>query len=86
VVAPDYSRGMRISIVVPAFNEERLLAVSLATIRTAASVFAESGWTHELSACVWHGHPSVKVIHGHGSGGGSSRIKPQVLAALRKHA
>ena len=37
--------------------------------------------------CVWHGHPSHKVIHGHGSsGGGASRIKPQVLAALRKHA
>jgi dsDNA-specific endonuclease/ATPase MutS2 len=39
-----------------------------------------------VSECVWHGHPSLKVIHGHGSGGGASRIKPQVLAALRKHA
>ena len=37
-----------------------------------------------VSECVWHGHPSLKVIHG--SGGGASRIKPQVLAALRKHA
>jgi len=39
-----------------------------------------------VSECVWHGHPSLKVIHGHGSGGGASRIKPQVLAALQKHA
>ena len=37
-----------------------------------------------VSECVWHGHPWLKVIHGHGSG--ASRIKPQVLAALRKHA
>lgn len=39
-----------------------------------------------VSECVWHGHPALKVIHGHGSGGGASRIKPQVLAALRRHA
>jgi DNA-nicking Smr family endonuclease len=39
-----------------------------------------------VSECVWHGHPSLKVIHGHGSLGGASRIKPQVLAVLRKHA
>ena len=29
---------------------------------------------------------SLKVIHGQGSGGGASRIKPQVMAALQKHA
>jgi len=39
-----------------------------------------------VSECAWQCHPSLKVIHGHGSGGGASRIKPQVLAALRKHA
>jgi uncharacterized Zn finger protein (UPF0148 family) len=39
-----------------------------------------------MSECVWHCHPSLKVIHGHGSGDAASRIKPQVLAALRKHA
>jgi len=37
-----------------------------------------------VSECLWHGHPSLKVIHGHGSG--LSRIKPHVLSALRKHA
>ncbi len=39
-----------------------------------------------VSECVWHGHPALKVIHGHDSGGGASRIKPQVLTAMRKHA
>ena len=29
---------------------------------------------------------ALKVIHGQGTGGGASRIKPQVLAALQKHA
>jgi hypothetical protein len=29
---------------------------------------------------------SLKVIHGQGSGGGVSRIKPQVTAVLQKHA
>ena len=38
-----------------------------------------------MSECLWHGHTALKVIHGSG-GGGDSRIKPQVLAALRKHA
>jgi glycosyltransferase involved in cell wall biosynthesis len=41
----------RISIVVPAFNEERLLASSLEAIRTAADVFDELGWKHELIVC-----------------------------------
>jgi glycosyltransferase involved in cell wall biosynthesis len=42
---------MRISIIVPAFNEERLLAASLAAIRAAAAVFAERGWACELIVC-----------------------------------
>jgi glycosyltransferase involved in cell wall biosynthesis len=42
---------MRISIIVPAFNEERLLAESLAAIRAAATVFADRGWRHELIVC-----------------------------------
>lgn len=39
-----------------------------------------------VSELVWKGHPSLKVIHGHGSSGGASLIKPQVLSAMRKHA
>ncbi|MFY9316482.1 MAG: glycosyltransferase [Burkholderiales bacterium] len=41
---------MKLSVVVPAFNEERLLAVSLQAIRDAASVFEQAGgW--ELIVC-----------------------------------
>jgi glycosyltransferase involved in cell wall biosynthesis len=42
---------MKISLVVPAFNEERLLAQSLAHIRRAAHVFETRGWTTELIVC-----------------------------------
>jgi glycosyltransferase involved in cell wall biosynthesis len=43
--------SMRISIILPAYNEERLLAASLAAIHSAAAVFRERGWTHELVVC-----------------------------------
>lgn len=42
---------MKISIVVPAFNEERLLAASLQAIRTAAAVFEARGWRWQLIVC-----------------------------------
>jgi len=42
---------MRISIIIPAFNEERLLAASLAEIHSAAGVFSDHGWAHELIVC-----------------------------------
>ena len=42
---------MKISIVVPAFNEERLLGASLAQIRSAAGAFTELGWDVELIVC-----------------------------------
>ena len=42
---------MKVSIVVPAFNEERLLAGSLAAIREAMGAFDEEGWTSELIVC-----------------------------------
>jgi glycosyltransferase involved in cell wall biosynthesis len=42
---------VRISIVVPAFNEERLLGATLANIKTAASAFARRGWESELIIC-----------------------------------
>lgn len=44
-------RAVKISIVVPAFNEERLLGESLAQIKLAAGVFAPRGWDHELIVC-----------------------------------
>ena len=38
-------------MVVPAFNEERLLAGSLAAIRAAARAFDDAGWACELIVC-----------------------------------
>ena len=45
------AKEMRISVVVPAFNEERLLPGSLSSIRAAAEGFARLGWESELIVC-----------------------------------
>ena len=59
----------------------RPLVVDLA--HRGETVFQALARLHKaVSEGVWHRHPSLKVIHGHGSGGGASRIKPQVLAAV----
>lgn len=42
---------MKISIVVPAFNEERLLGQSLAQIKASAKAFEPLGWETELIVC-----------------------------------
>ena len=42
---------MKVSIVVPAFNEERLLGDSLARISVAAGAFQQRGWATELIVC-----------------------------------
>jgi glycosyltransferase involved in cell wall biosynthesis len=42
---------VHISIIVPAFNEEKLLGESLNQITAAAKAFAARGWTHELIVC-----------------------------------
>jgi glycosyltransferase involved in cell wall biosynthesis len=42
---------LKISIIVPAFNEERLLGESLAQIISAANAFAQRGWDFELIVC-----------------------------------
>ncbi|HEY1789153.1 MAG TPA: glycosyltransferase [Verrucomicrobiae bacterium] len=42
---------MKVSIVVPAFNEERLLGESLARISLAAGAFQQRGWLTELIVC-----------------------------------
>lgn len=46
-----YLAPMLISVVVPAFNEEKLLAASLAEISTAARAFTARGWDFELVVC-----------------------------------
>ncbi len=42
---------MKISVIVPAFNEEKLLGASLARIQSAARVFGARGWGYELIVC-----------------------------------
>ena len=42
---------MKISVIVPAFNEEKLLGASLAEIKAAAAAFTARGWTFELVVC-----------------------------------
>ena len=46
-----YARAVKISIVVPAFNEERLLGGSLAQIKLASGAFTQLGWDFELIVC-----------------------------------
>ena len=43
--------NMRVSVVVPAFNEERILAASLRSMRAAMEVFDRRGWSSELVVC-----------------------------------
>jgi glycosyltransferase involved in cell wall biosynthesis len=42
---------MKISVIVPAFNEELGLAASLRSINEAMTAFPEAGWTYELIVC-----------------------------------
>lgn len=42
---------MHVSIVIPAFNEEKLLPATLRSIGEAARAFTELGWQHEVVVC-----------------------------------
>jgi glycosyltransferase involved in cell wall biosynthesis len=42
---------MKISIIVPAFNEEKLIGETLRRITAATTAFAERGWENELIVC-----------------------------------
>ena len=42
---------MTVSVIVPAFNEERGLAASLRSIRRAMAAFDDAGWSSELIVC-----------------------------------
>ena len=42
---------MKISVVVPAFNEEKFIARSLRKIKAATDAFAATGWESEIIVC-----------------------------------
>jgi len=42
---------VKISVIVPAFNEEKLLGASLTEINSAANAFLARGWEYELVVC-----------------------------------
>lgn len=42
---------MRVSVVLPAFNEEKLLPAALAAVKAAASAFTARGWDWECLVC-----------------------------------
>src|SRR5262245_28965374 len=42
---------MKISVVIPAFNEERLIGETLCRVQSAMAVFPKRGWDVELIVC-----------------------------------
>ncbi len=42
---------MKISVIIPAFNEEKLLPATLVAVQTAMAGFTERGWATELLVC-----------------------------------
>ena len=45
------SNLVKISVIIPAFNEDKLIAGSLEKIRTATSAFVQLGWQSEIIVC-----------------------------------
>ena len=42
---------MKISVIIPAYNEERLISQTLKKVRDAMEAFSHAGWTSELIVC-----------------------------------
>jgi glycosyltransferase involved in cell wall biosynthesis len=42
---------LKISIIIPAFNEAKLLPDTIGRIRTACTAFSSAGWDHEIIVC-----------------------------------
>ena len=55
-------RRVKISVIVPAFNEEKLLGASLAEISSAAAAFQTRGWEYELIVCDNHSTDHTAAI------------------------
>jgi glycosyltransferase involved in cell wall biosynthesis len=45
------STALKISVVIPAFNEEKLIGASLESVRKAMAAFGDAGWDSELIVC-----------------------------------
>jgi glycosyltransferase involved in cell wall biosynthesis len=50
-VSPGNWASVKVSVVIPAYNEEKLLPATLDAIRGAMTAFAELGWATELIVC-----------------------------------
>lgn len=46
-----YTAAMHISVVLPAYNEEKLIAATLAAVNQAREAFTALGWTSEVIVC-----------------------------------
>lgn len=53
---------MKISIIVPAFNEEKVLGETLAQIKLASGAFSQIGWESELIVCDNNSHDRTAEI------------------------
>src|SRR5712691_9363869 len=51
ITAHAFQDHMKISIIIPAFNEEKLIGETLRRITSAGKVFSELGWESELIVC-----------------------------------
>src|SRR5580765_5142801 len=45
------STALKISVVIPAFNEEKLIGASLESVRKAMAAFGDAGWDSEVIVC-----------------------------------
>jgi len=50
-LSPRHNPPVKVSVIVPAFNEEKLIAQSLRSIKSAQEAFTVRGWEAELVVC-----------------------------------